>query len=117
MNTVKNQNTIYLGLNQVNVLEVVILLMNCLIEYVFQIKQFQIYMFLIRLQEKNESKTLTKDIIKFDEKKSTLDQWQNNNKYQCGRKKCHIYDKECTENPTTCSCENKEFQQVSLKIQ
>ena len=26
-------------------------------------------MFLIRLQEKNESKTLTKDIIKFDEKK------------------------------------------------
>ena len=50
--------------------------MNCLIEYVFQIKQFQIYMFLIRLQEKNESKTLTKDIIKFDEKKKcTLDQW------------------------------------------
>ena len=29
-------------------------------------------MFLIRLQEKNESKTLTKDINKFDEKKNAL---------------------------------------------
>ena len=49
-------------------MKVAILLMNCLIEYVFQIKQFQIYMFFIRLQEKNELKTLTKDISNLIEK-------------------------------------------------
>ena len=38
MNTVKNFTTIHLGLNYMNVLEVVILLMAYLINYVFQIK-------------------------------------------------------------------------------
>ena len=39
MNTVENFTTIHLWLNYIDVLEVVILLMTCLIKYVFQIKQ------------------------------------------------------------------------------
>ena len=39
MNTVKNYTTIYLQLNQMDVLEVVTILMTYLIKYVFQTKQ------------------------------------------------------------------------------
>ena len=39
MNTVKNVATIHLQLNYINVLEVAILLMTCLVKHVFQTKQ------------------------------------------------------------------------------
>ena len=39
MNTVKNFTTIYLRLNEIDVLEVVLLLVIYLIKYVFQTKQ------------------------------------------------------------------------------
>ena len=39
MNTAKNLTTIHFRLNYIDVLEDVIILMTCLIKYVFQIKQ------------------------------------------------------------------------------
>ena len=39
MNAIKNRTTIHLRLNKTNALEVVIILMTYLIEYLFQIKQ------------------------------------------------------------------------------
>ena len=39
MNAIKNRTTIHLRLNKTNALEVVIILMTYLIDYLFQIKQ------------------------------------------------------------------------------
>ena len=62
----------------------------------------------------NESKTLTKYVsceckCKFNGRKCNSDQWWNNNKYQCDRKKCHACEKDYVWNPATCSCENEKY--------
>ena len=58
----------------------------------------------------NESKTLTKHIsceckCKFDGRKCNWDQWWNNNKCWCERKKRRLCEKDYTWDPI-CSCEN-----------
>ena len=70
-------------------------------------------MFLIWLQENNESKILTKDLscsrkCKFGERKCNLYQWWNNKKCQCDCKKHHTCEKDSVWNPVSCSCENRQ---------
>ena len=55
----------------------------------------------------NESKKLTKHIsceskCRFDRRKSNLNQLWNNGK-------CHVYEKDYTWNPATCSCSNGKY--------
>ena len=62
----------------------------------------------------NESKILTKHIsceykCRFDERKCNSDQCWNNDKYLCECKKRHVYEKDYTWNPSSCSCENGKY--------
>ena len=62
----------------------------------------------------NESKTLTKHIsckckCRFDGRKCNSDQWWNNDKCWCKRKKRHVCEKDYVSHPPTCSCENGKY--------
>ena len=62
----------------------------------------------------NEYKTLTKHIsyqckYQFDGRNFNSDQWWNNDKYWCKRKKRHAWEKNYFWNPSTCSCENGKY--------
>ena len=98
MNTVRNYTTIHLQLNLIDVLEVVILLMTYLINYMFQIKQDLNVNVLNMITGINEQKTLTKDVsckykCKFDGRKCNSNQKWNNDKCRCECKKHHIPEK------------------------
>ena len=62
----------------------------------------------------NELKTLTKHIscefeCKLDGTKCNLNQWCNNDKYQCERKKNHFCEKDYVWSPALCNCENAKY--------
>ena len=62
----------------------------------------------------NESKTLTKHAsceckCRFDGRKCNSDQWWNNDKCRCERKKRHVCGKDYVWNPAACNCKNGKY--------
>ena len=67
------------------------------------------------ITEKNESKTLTKDIsreckCKLDGTKCNSNQWWNNTKCRWDCKKTHVCEKDYVWHPTLCNSENPKYE-------
>ena len=114
MNIVKKFTTIHFRLNQIDALKVVILLdLSNKVCVPNKTDGLNISVFNM-ITGINESKILTKHIsceckCTFDGRNCNSDQCQNNDKYQCECKKCHVCEKDYVWNLPTCNCENGKY--------